>query len=85
LREYEGNDNYGNPKQDYVDKIAKMTNRELYEETRSKIWLSAYANSNPKSDYHWHINALYDEWVDNRKNPEGYEKAYQAEYRANFG
>jgi len=41
MRECKGNDNYGKPKQNYIDKIANMTDKELYTETRSKIWLSA--------------------------------------------
>jgi len=85
MREYIGNDNYGKFKQNYIDKISKMTDEELYAETRSKIWLSAYASNNRRSDYHWHVDALYDEWTDNRSNPSGYDKAYKDEYRANFG
>jgi hypothetical protein len=38
-----------------------MSLPELMQETESKIWLSAYANNNPRSDYHWHVDACYDE------------------------
>jgi uncharacterized protein with von Willebrand factor type A (vWA) domain len=33
--------------------------KELSEETKRMIWLSAYANNNPKSDYHWKCDACY--------------------------
>jgi hypothetical protein len=79
-----GKDNYGKPKSEYLDEISNMTNEELHKETRKKIWLSAYANNNPRSDYHWHVDALYEEWG-RRGIPEGYNKAYQEEYHANFG
>lgn len=77
-------DNYGKPRQQYFDKIAAMTDDELHRETRQKIWLSAYASNNPRSDYHWQVDALYDEWV-RRGKPEGYSAAYEEEYHALFG
>ncbi|MGG0308285.1 hypothetical protein ABEY43_07275 [Priestia megaterium] len=75
MNKYEGKDNYGKPKMDYVDKVSKMTNEELFEETKSKIWLSTYASNNPRSDYHWNIDVCYDQWVE-RGNVDNYEKAY---------
>ena len=30
------------------------------EETERMIWLSAFANNNPRSDYHWRCDACYD-------------------------
>ena len=58
---YTGNDNYGKPKSDYLAKLAEMEDSALLEETENKIWLSAYAANNPRSDYHWHCDACYDE------------------------
>lgn len=58
---YKGNDNYSIPKSQYVAKIITMTDDELYEECKSKRWLSAYANNNPRSDYHWHVDVIWDE------------------------
>lgn len=84
MGEYLGKDNYGRPKQDYLNKLLKMTDEELHDETKDKIWLSAYANNNPRSDYHWMCDATYDEWK-NRNNPEGYKKAYDETYKENFG
>jgi hypothetical protein len=85
MREYIGNDNHGQPKQKYLNEISKMTDEKLHDETRHKIWLSAFATNNPKSDYHWMVDALYDEWCDNRLKPEGYKKAYDEEYKESFG
>ena len=52
-----GNDNYSKPRQNYADRISAMTDEELLKETESTIWLSAYANNNPRSDYHWQADA----------------------------
>lgn len=71
----DGKDNYGKPKQIYVDKILAMTDEQLFAETKQMIWLSAYANNNPKSDYHWQVDACYDAWCI-RSKKEQYEKAY---------
>ena len=54
-------DNHGQPKAFYFDRIAVMDMLKLKEETKSKIWLSAFANNNPRSDYHWHVDACMDE------------------------
>lgn len=60
-RSYTGNDNSGKPKSDYLKKIILMSDEELSKECESKIWLSAYADNNPRSDYHWHCSSCYDE------------------------
>lgn len=73
---YTGNDNYGKPKNDYLVRIASKSDDELLEETETKIWLSAYANNNPRSDYHWHCDACYDECM-KRGKPEIYHRAYK--------
>ena len=72
---YEGRDNYGNPKSEYIAKIVGMTDAELLKEAKDKIWLSAYASNNPRSDYHWHADAIYDE-CKRREKPEIYQRAY---------
>ena len=61
MDKYSGNDNYGRPKTEYVEGLALRTLDDLEKETKNKIWLSAYANNNPRSDYHWHVDACYDE------------------------
>lgn len=49
----EGKSNYGKPRQEYADKVLSMDDEKLLDETEHMIWLSAYANNNPRSDYHW--------------------------------
>lgn len=51
--EYKGLDNSGQPKLRYLNKICQMSEDEIYQETKNKIWLSAYASNNHRSDYHW--------------------------------
>ena len=58
---YGGKDNYGKPKREYIEKLVQMTDEQLFEEMKSKIWLSAYAANNPRSDYHFHCDATWDE------------------------
>lgn len=74
---YTGNDNYGKPKSNYLERIAAMDDGDLRRETEQKIWLSGYANNNPRSDYHWHADACYDEWV-KREKVRQYELAYDS-------
>jgi hypothetical protein len=76
-RTYEGNDNHGKPKSEYIGKLQGMDDTALLAECESKIWLSAYANNNPRSDYHWHCDATYDE-CERRGKPDLYKKAYDA-------
>jgi hypothetical protein len=71
-----GKDNYGKPKSDYLTKITAMTDDELLQETELKIWLSAFAANNHRSDYHWHADACYDEWA-RRDKVDQYTVAYK--------
>lgn len=57
---YKGNDNDGNPKLDYIEKVLEMDNSELLAECEKTIWLSSYANNNTRSDFHWQVDACYD-------------------------
>ena len=61
MTNHNGYDNSGNPKANYLARIAGMNETQLAEETALKIWLSAFASNNPRSDYHWHCDACYDE------------------------
>jgi hypothetical protein len=73
---YSGRDNRGNLKKDYIDKLAAYTDEELLESCTQMIWLSAYANNNPRSDFHWQCDACYDECK--KRNKVGiYESAYK--------
>jgi hypothetical protein len=84
MDKYSGNDNHGKPRSLYLKKLAQMTKEELFKETKDKIWLSAYANNNPRSDFHWQVDACYDEWVKRDGNPQNYEKAYNELYNEFF-
>ena len=74
---YNGLDNYKKPKANYLSKVICMTDAELMKECEDKIWLSAYASNNPRSDYHFQCDACYDE-CDRRKKVDAiYSKAYK--------
>lgn len=54
-----------------------MDDAALEKECERKIWLSAYAGNNPRSDYHWQADALYAE-CERREKGDIYERAYKA-------
>lgn len=71
-----GKDNYGKPRQAYADKLAAADENEYLKIAELAIWLSAYANNNPRSDYHWQADACYDEAV-RREKKTLYSKAWE--------
>lgn len=75
MSKYEGKDNYGKPKSAYLEKIAALSDMDLVKEIDNKVWLSAFANNNPRSDYHWQTDACYDE-AQRRSKPELYKQGY---------
>lgn len=79
---YTGKDNYGHPKTDYVAQIEAMTDGELLEEAEKKIWLSAFAGNNPRSDFHWQVDVIYDECSIRNKVDEIYVKGYNRAKRS---
>jgi hypothetical protein len=70
-----GKDNYGKPKQDFADELAAGSDVDYLRVAEEYIWLSAYANNNPSSDYHWKADACYDE-AKRRGKPELYQQAW---------
>jgi len=76
MAKYEGNDNYGRPKSAYLEKIAAMSDEKLQDETEGMIYQSARCSNNPRADWHWMVDACYDE-CQKRGKPEIYKKAYQ--------
>ena len=68
MEKYQGKDNYGNPKQHYINKLTQMDDKQLRDACNQMIWLSAYANNNPRSDYHWQCDACYDECAKRNKS-----------------
>lgn len=74
-----GEDNYGKPRQNFADKLNEASNSELLKIVEDRVWLSAYANNNPRSDYHWQADACYDACRMRGREDiyrEGYARAY---------
>ena len=66
-------------KKEYAEKLASMTDEELYKEAKQKIWLSAYANNNPNSRYHWQCDATGTE--SDKREGNIYSNAWDAVYK----
>ncbi len=47
----------------YRATIAGFNDADFLKEAKDKVWLSAYASNNPRSDYHWQCDLCYDEAV----------------------
>lgn len=77
---YTGKDNYGRPKADYLAKIAEMDDKALYNECYSMIYQSALCNNNPRADWHWMVDACYDEANKRDDGASIYVKAYERCY-----
>jgi hypothetical protein len=71
----DGKDNSGKPRQDFAEKMAAMDDDAFVKEAEHRIWLSAYANNNPRSDYHWQADACWSE-AQRREKPELYKLAF---------
>jgi hypothetical protein len=71
----EGKDNYGKPRQEFADRIAQLDDSTFLSQMETIIWLSAYANNNKRSDYHWQAQHCYSE-CKNRNKLELYDQAY---------
>ena len=71
-----GKDNYGKPRQEFAGKLAAADEDGYLEIAELYIWLSAYAISNSRSDYHWMADACYDEAV-RRGDRDLYYKAWK--------
>lgn len=81
---YPGKDNYHKDKSEYFRCLLEMSQDELKAEAKQKIWLSAYANNNPRSDYHWQVDAIYGVYH-LRGQDDGYKQAYREVYIEAFG
>lgn len=66
----------------YREKLASVTEDDLYEHCKRYIWLSAYANNNPRSDFHWMVDSCYDECKRRGKINEIYQKAYDVLWKS---
>ena len=58
---YIGLDNNGKPKSEYINRIVAMDDKAFFDECEQRIWLSAFATNNRRSDYHWQCDACFDE------------------------
>lgn len=45
----------------YANELQALSDEALRSKVNMKIWLSAYANNNPRSAFHWQCDAAYDE------------------------
>jgi hypothetical protein len=67
----------------YNNKIRNMKNEDLKEETKEKIWSSAFWNRTPNHESHKQVDACYSEWVSRDGNNQTYRKLHK-EVRKEF-
>lgn len=60
----------------YAAKLVAADDAALEDEGEQMIWLSAYAANNPRSDYHWKADFVYDECM-RRGKPAIYDAAFK--------
>lgn len=65
----------------YAIKLQAMGDTALTEECGEKCWLAAYAGSNPRSKYHWQVDACYNE-AKSRGKPWLYQRGWNSAYRS---
>ena len=82
---YIGNDNYGRPKIDYLEKIASMDDDALESECYSMIYQSALCDNNPRADWHWMVDACHDEASRRKKGAPIYSRAWERCYTDHAG
>jgi hypothetical protein len=76
-REYEGVDNYGQPKADYLAKIKAMDDKALERECYAMIYQAARCANNHRADWHWMADACYDEASTRAEGAPIYVTAYE--------
>lgn len=59
----------------FEERLQTLDEDALFKEADRYIWLSAYANSNPRSSYHWRCDAVYAE-CRRRERVDIYENAH---------
>jgi hypothetical protein len=68
----------------FADRIAAMDDDAFLRDAEQIIWLSAYANNNPRSVYHWQVDACWLE-AQRRGRPLLYRKAFARAFQAATG
>lgn len=81
---YDGNDNYGRPKSEYIAALGEMSDAQLKSECYSMIYQSARCNNNPRADWHWMVDACHAE-ATSRDCGHLYSEAYTECYRDHAG
>ena len=81
MNKYEGKDNYGRPKVEYITKLSLMDNEKLESECYSMIYQSARCANNSRADWHWMVDACYDEALKRDPKASIYDKAYKECYQ----
>jgi len=79
LRQVESPEEQQIKKEEFSKYIRGLTMEELKELTKSVIFLSAFANNNPHSDYHWEIRLCHTELQNRTGNTDLYDKLYVEE------
>lgn len=59
----------------FVKELSELSDDDLFRLCKDFIWFSAYANNNPRSDYHFMCDACYEE-CKRREKPDIYNRAY---------
>lgn len=81
MNRYEGKDNCERPKSKYTQELSLMNNKKLESECYSMIYQSARCANNSRADWHWMVDACYDEAL--KRDPEAsiYNKAFKECYK----
>ncbi len=65
----------------FIAEIKTLDDGPLQRRTENLIWLSAFANNNPRAPAHWQVDLCYDEWVSRGKSWR-YQAAYNDAYES---
>jgi len=84
-QKYSGKDNYGRPKARYLGKISGMDDTTLSRECYNMIYHSARCANNPRADWHWMVDACYDEAKKRNTDANIYSKAFDRCYADHAG
>ena len=85
MNKYEGKDNYGRSKGNYLTKIAAMDEKALYSECYSMIYHAARCANNQRADWHWMVDACHDEATKRGDGAPIYCRAYDRCYAEQAG
>ena len=81
MERFTGNDNYGRPKADYLAKLSAMDDKALERECYHMVYHSARCANNSRADWHWMVDACYDEARKRDDKASIYKRAFDSCYR----